>query len=232
MSNKNIAGNFITLEGGEGVGKSTQAKQLQQRLAKEGIHAILTREPGGCDSAEIIRQLLVTGATDKWLPLSEALLHFAARHEHTERFIKPALHKGSWVICDRYTDSTMAYQGYGQHLDLGQIETLQKLVLGDFQPDLTFILDGPATIGLERAKARNDEHSRAEAGLREDRYERMGKDFHETLRSSFQKIAMSCPKRCKIIDATGSIKDVHQRIWQHIKLARAGFSEGADGNRT
>jgi len=168
-------GRFITLEGGEGAGKSTQIKRLTARLAARGIEAVATREPGGTPGAEAIRSLLVTGDVARWDAVTETLLHYAARREHVEKTVRPALARGAWVISDRFADSTMAYQGHAGAVGAARVAALHKLVLGDFQPDLTLILDLPVQVGLARAKAR--------AGI-EDRYERMGLAFHEALRKA------------------------------------------------
>lgn len=196
-------GKFITLEGGEGAGKSTQVPLLAEALRRAGLTVHTTREPGGSPGAEEIRKLLVTGETRRWDAMSEALLHFAARHDHVEKVIRPKLEAGTWVLCDRFADSTMAYQGYAQGLGRAAVESLYALTLGDFAPDLTLILDLPVELGLKRAAARN-------AG--EDRYERLGTDFHQTLRDAFQEIAAREPVRCLVIDAAGSADTVQAAI--------------------
>ncbi|MBF0249086.1 MAG: dTMP kinase [Alphaproteobacteria bacterium] len=185
-------GRFITFEGGEGAGKSTQVTRLKLALETAGHAVLTTREPGGSDGGEDIRALLVNGETHRWEPLTEALLNYAARHEHLEKVIKPALASGTWVICDRFADSTMAYQGYGHGMDRETIRRLHRLVVGDIAPDLTLIFDLPVEAGLERAGIR---------GQGEDRYERMGLDFHERLRQGFLDIAGKEPRRCVIVDA-------------------------------
>lgn len=197
-------GAFITLEGGEGSGKSTQSRLLCAALAARGVAVTQTREPGGSPEAEAIRALLVEGATDRWDPMSEALLLFAARREHLRRTIEPALAAGSWVVCDRFGDSTVAYQGYAHGLGANTIETLAEIAIGRVKPDLTLILDLPVEIGLDRAKAR-------EPG-REDRFERMGHAFHERLRQGFREIARQEPERCTVIDATQTIDAIHAEI--------------------
>ncbi len=171
---------FITLEGGEGAGKTTQIKLLADALKAGGLDPIITREPGGSPAAEVIRSLLVEGAVDRWQPMTEALLNFAARLEHVQATIEPALAAGRWVLCDRFADSTVAYQGYGHDLGRAVIDELHRLVLGYFQPDLTVILDIPVAEGLARATNRE----RAE-GSREDRYEHMDEGFHQRLRDGF-----------------------------------------------
>lgn len=201
---------FITLEGGEGAGKSTQARRLGARLEELGHKVTLTREPGGSPGAEAIRALLVTGDTNRWTPLGEALLHFAARQEHLARTIRPALDRHEWVICDRFVDSTVAYQGAAQGFDQSAIARLAELVIGDTMPSLTLILDLPVDVGLARASAR----AVTQGG--EDRYERMGALFHETLRRTFLEIARSEPDRCVVIDGTQNEDDVERQIWHSV----------------
>jgi dTMP kinase len=196
-------GRFITLEGGEGAGKSTQLRLLAEALSARGLDTLVTREPGGSKGAEEIRALLVSGETGRWSPTTEALLHTAARRDHLERAVWPALEAGRWVICDRFFDSTMAYQGYGLGLGREFIAALQALALGEFRPDLTLILDLPVEQGLARAAARHGG---------EDRYERMDPAFHRTLRNGFLDIAAREPGRCAVIDAAQSPDAVHAAI--------------------
>lgn len=195
-----MSGKFITFEGGEGGGKSTQVGMLLEALAATGIRAIRTREPGGAPGAEDIRGLLVSGAVDRWSPMAEVLLNYAAREVHVAQTIRPALARGDWVICDRFADSTMAYQGYGGGVDPSRIRAIHAAVIGDFQPDLTIILDLPVEEGLARAGKRLSEHRSAE-----DRFERMERDFHHRLRDGFLSIAAADPGRCRVIDATGDV---------------------------
>ncbi|MCX7356362.1 MAG: dTMP kinase [Alphaproteobacteria bacterium] len=192
-------GRFITFEGGEGAGKSTQLRLLTDALAAAGVDVVATREPGGSLGAEKIRKLLVTGEPGRWDAETEALLHFAARRDHLTRTIWPALEHGAWVLCDRFADSTMAYQGYGQGLGRQHVEDLYRLVVGDFVPDLTLVIDVPAEHGLKRADAR--------AG-NETRYERMGGAFHARLREAFLDIAKREPQRCVVIDGSGAVDSV------------------------
>jgi len=194
---------FITFEGGEGSGKSTQVKRLADVLGVAGIDVVTTREPGGAPGAEEIRNLLVNGDVGRWTPMTEALLNYAARLEHMERTVRPALEAGKWVISDRFADSTTAYQGYGHGLDGENIARLHRLVLGDFKPDLTIILDIDLDTGLARAASR---------GNGEDRYERMGRYFHERLRKGFLEIAEKEPQRCAIIDGAGDIEAVAAQV--------------------
>ena len=201
------AGKFITLEGGEGAGKTTQIKLLSKALQAAGVAAVVTREPGGAPKAESIRALLVEGAVDRWQPMSEALLNYAARLEHVETTIKPALAQGRWVLSDRFADSTVAYQGYGHDLGAETVYRLHRLTLGDFQPDLTVILDLPVETGLARAGGRH-----AGGNAREDRYERMDTAFHQRLRDGYLDIARRNPERCAVVDATKDEKAVHEWI--------------------
>jgi dTMP kinase len=162
-----------------------------------------TREPGGSPNAEAIRQLLLAGVNDRWDAIGEVLLFYAARRDHVARLIRPALEKGNWVICDRFSDSTLAYQGYGRSLPLDRLVALQHFALDDFGPDLTLILDLPVAEGLARIAKR--------AG-RADRFERLDQSFHERLRAGFLSIAAAEPARCMVIDASGTVDDVHAAI--------------------
>ena len=196
-------GKFITVEGGEGAGKSTQVALLVDALGRAGIAAMATREPGGSPGAEAIRQLLLQGESERWDAVGEALLLYAARRDHIARTIEPALAAGHWVVCDRFTDSTLAYQGYGRGLPLAALAALQHFALGDFRPDLTLILDLPAAEGLGRAARR---------GAAADRFERLDRDFHQRLRDGFLAIAKVEPERCVVIDAAGEVGEVHRGI--------------------
>jgi len=196
-------GKFITFEGGEGAGKSTQVKLLADALSHNDVSVCVTREPGGTPGGEEIRGLLVRGDAARWDAMTEALLHFAARREHLRSLIHPQLAAGTWVISDRFADSTMAYQGYGHQLGRDPIEKLYALAVGDFYPDLTLILDVPVDLGLQRAAARRDG---------ETRYEDLGHAFHERLHAGFHEIARREPQRCKVIDASGSTDEVHARV--------------------
>ncbi len=197
-------GHFISFEGGEGGGKSTQVRLLAQALVGLGKHVVTTREPGGAPSAEQIRTLLVSGAVDRWQPLTEALLNYAARTEHLAHTIEPALARGDWVITDRFSDSTLAYQGYGHGLDKGKLRQLHELVMAGVKPDVTFVLDLPVDQGLRRAIDRGDG---------EDRYERMDTAFHDRLRRGFLAIAAKEPGRCIVIDARQSVETIQQSIF-------------------
>ena len=197
-------GRFITLEGGEGAGKSTQARRLAERLSARGRKVVVTREPGGSPGAETIRALLVSGETDRWSPVTETLLMYAARRDHIERTIAPALAAGDWVVSDRFADSTRAYQGAGGGAPASLIQTLERHVLGETRPDLTLILDLPVEAGLARALSRGDV---------ENRFEAKGVAFHERLRESFLAIARVEADRCAVIDATDSVEEVEGAIW-------------------
>lgn len=196
-------GRFITLEGGEGAGKTTQVALLQAALRGAGIDALATREPGGAPGAEAIRPLLVQGAPGRWDALGEALLHYAARRDHLVTTVRPALQAGTWVICDRFADSTMAYQGFGLGLGAEPIAALDHMVVGDTRPDLTLILDLPVAAGLRRAAARHGDAQR---------YERMDLDFHRRVRQGFLEIARGDPGRCLVIDAAGGIEATHAAV--------------------
>ena len=195
-------GRFISIEGGEGVGKSTQVGLLVAALDRAGIRARATREPGGSPGAEAIRRLLLEGEGERWDAISEALLLVAARRDHVARLIAPALAQGVWVVSDRFADSTMAYQGYGKGVAFDDLATLHRLALGDFAPDLTVILDLPVETGLARAAARSAA----------DRFERLDHDFHEKLRQGFRQIAAENPTRCILIDASGDAQTVHSAV--------------------
>ncbi|MBI1207343.1 MAG: dTMP kinase [Azospirillum sp.] len=196
-------GRFITLEGGEGAGKSTQLRRLAEALAERSLDLVVTREPGGAAGAEQIRRLLVEGEPGRWTPMTEALLHIAARRDHLERTIWPALEAGRWVLCDRFADSTMAYQGYGLGLGRDVVARLHQVAIGEFQPDLTVILDLPPDLGLARAEARRGT---------ETRYERMEPAFHRRLRDGFLDIARRDPGRCAVVDATAPLDDVSAAV--------------------
>jgi dTMP kinase len=196
-------GRFITIEGGEGAGKSTQVALLAAALERAGIAALATREPGGSAGAEAIRRLLLEGEGARWDAREEALLLVAARRDHVNRLIMPALARGVWVVSDRFADSTIAYQGYGGGLAAADIAALHRFALGDFTPDLTLILDLPAAAGLARAAARS---------VAADRFERLDPSFHDRLREGFRAIAAAEPGRCVLIDAAGAPDAVHRAV--------------------
>lgn len=190
--NDGSPGRFITLEGGEGAGKSTQIARLKTWLEGRGKTVAATREPGGSPGAEMIRKLLVEGPAERWDGVTEALLHFAARRDHLRTTVWPALKRGAWVISDRFADSTRAYQGYGHGLDLAMLERLYGVAVGDFRPDLTLVLDLPIDVGLARAAARRGT---------ETRYESLPIEFHRRVKAGFLEIAKREPSRCVVIDA-------------------------------
>jgi len=198
-------GYFITLEGGEGAGKSTQARRLALALAAAGVPVLRTREPGGAPGAERIRDLLLSPGS--WDSLTEAMLHFAARREHVLRSISPMLEAGAWVICDRFADSTLAYQGAGQGLAHETWARLCDLTLAGLQPDLTLILDLPVEAGLARAGARSAA----------DRYEKLGADFHARIRAGFADIARREPSRCVVLDAARDAEAVYVAIAETLR---------------
>ncbi|MBF0665068.1 MAG: dTMP kinase [Brevundimonas sp.] len=201
-------GRFITFEGGEGTGKSTQVARLVDRLRARDLEVLQTREPGGSEGAEQIRNLALNGDPGRWSAMTETLLMFAARSDHLERTIRPALAAGRWVVCDRFADSSRAYQGAGGGTPADFIETLDAAVVGAAQPDLTLVFDLPVEVGLERAFGR---------GLFETRFESKGLEFHERLRRGFRDIAAAHPERCVLIDAEGDPDAVEARVWAAVE---------------
>jgi dTMP kinase len=197
-------GKFITLEGGEGSGKSTQMQRLVARLQPLVSEVVVTREPGGSTGGEQIRNLLVNGPPERWSAVTETLLMYAARRDHIERLIEPGLRHGAWVISDRFHDSTRAYQGAAGGAPAALIDAMEHSVLDGLRPDLTLILDMPVDIGLARAAMRDDGEARFEA---------KGHEFHERLRQAFLHIARREPDRCVVIDAEGPIEAIETRIW-------------------
>mgnify|MGYP001178662589 CR=1 FL=1 len=207
LPNPMQSGKFITFEGGDGAGKSTQIERLSLALEEAGLLVSVTREPGGSPAAETIRSMLLDPDAI-WDPSTEALLHFAARADHYTTRIAPSLRNGHWVLSDRFADSTRAYQGYGLGLDMTAIETLYEIALGDFAPDLTIILDIPVEKGVARIL------ERAEVS---DRYEKMDPTFHERLRQGFLEIANKEPDRCKVIYADNDIDTVTSEIFDCVE---------------
>ena len=199
------SGRFITLEGGEGAGKTTQARLLADALTDLGLPTLRTREPGGAPGAEVLRDLLLGGAVD-WSVPAETLLHFAARAEHVEKTIRPALAASMWVVCDRFTDSTMAYQGYGQGADRTTIASLIDLL--GIAPDVTLVLDVSDAVAVARRMRR---------GADADRYERLDASFHARVRQGFRDIAVAAPARCVQIAADGPVAEVHAAIMQALR---------------
>jgi len=202
-----MSGRFITFEGGEGTGKSTQANLLAERLKALGIGVQLTREPGGSVGAEIMRYVLLSGAAKPLGPDAEALLFAAARNDHLDTLIRPTLQRGGWVICDRFADSTRVYQGVLGQVDPRTIRALERIVVGETKPDLTFVLDVPAEEGLKRATARRGED-------KADRFEGEAIEFHKKLRDAFLALAAKEPARCVVIDATRPKPEVSDEIWR------------------
>lgn len=199
-------GRFITLEGGEGAGKSVQAKRLANRLGELGLDVVRTREPGGSAEAEALREVILSGFAAQFGPQGEALLFAAARTDHLDQTIVPALERGAWVVCDRFADSTRAYQGAAAKVAMEFVTKLERVTVGANRPDLTLVLDLAVEAGLERAQNRRGQ-------ARADRFEAEGLAFHETLRRAFLAIAAEEPERCVVIDASLSEDDVAAAIW-------------------
>ena len=194
---------FITFEGGDGSGKSTQVNLLKDYLDNLSFETIKTREPGGTPSAEILRDLLTTGEVEKWTPMSEALLMWASRYEHLIQVIEPALNSGKNVICDRFYDSTYAYQGVAHNLGIDKMEKLKKIIIGDIEPDVTFILDIDPKVGLKRSLDRSNQ---------ENRFESYNIDFHNNIRNAFLEIAKKNKDRCVVIDASLNEQEINNLI--------------------
>jgi dTMP kinase len=203
-------GRFITFEGGEGSGKSTQIKTLAERLAGAKLRTIVTREPGGSPGAEIIRHLLLSGMGKLLGPEAETLLFAAARDDHVHTVIAPALDQGIWVLCDRFSDSTRVYQGRLGKVDPGVLNAMQRVTIGDLKPDLTIILDVPVEVGMQRAAARRG------AGT-PDRFEAEDVKFHEGLRDAYRQIAEAESQRCVLIDANADAGIVAARVWTAVQ---------------
>jgi dTMP kinase len=217
-----LRGHFITFEGGEGSGKSTHAATLAQRLKSAGQDVVLTREPGGSTGAEIIRHILLSGIAKPLGAETEAILFAAARDDHVRNTILPALKAGRWVICDRFIDSTRVYQGVLGNVDQRLIRSLERVTVGQAFPELTFILDVPASIGLARAKSRRGQET-------PDRFEAESLEFHEKLRQAYRTLAAEEPKRCVIMDGRAPRDVVADRIWsivaERLKPERLGIAE-------
>jgi dTMP kinase len=211
-------GKFITLEGGEGGGKTTQAAMLCDKLRRVGLTVLQTREPGGTPRAEAIREVLLSGKAKKFGPLGEAVLFYAARESHLQLAIRPALERGTWVVCDRFSDSTRAYQGAGGGLPMSVIDSIDSAVVGATRPDLTLIFDLPPEIGLKRAAERNGEKAKEDGGEgAPDRFETMNMAFHRSLREEFLAIAKAEPERCAVIEATESPRRVEEKVWSIVR---------------
>jgi dTMP kinase len=201
-----MRGRFITFEGGEGSGKSTQAQALVDRLKSLAVGVVLTREPGGSPGAEVIRHVILSGAAKPLGPEAEAILFAAARDDHMQNTVKPALERGRWVVCDRFMDSTRVYQGALGNVDQRLLRGLERITVGEFRPDLTFILDVPPEVGLARATERR-------GSGKADRFEQEGLEFHEKLRAAYREVAEGDPERCVLIDSQQPKERVAERIW-------------------
>lgn len=204
-----MAGRFITFEGGEGAGKSTHIRLLADRLRAVGIGVVVTREPGGSPGAEYLRHVLLSGAAEKHGPVAEAILFAAARIDHVDQTIRPALERGEWVLCDRFYDSTRVYQRDGDGVDPELVTTLERVAVDGVRPDLTLILDLPVDIGLERITKRR-------GGDAPDRFEKEDTDVHQRRRDAFLRIAADEPDRCVVIDASASLDAVAEDIWSAV----------------
>src|SRR5215470_2781497 len=203
-------GKFISFEGGEGSGKSTQIKLLAERLETARLRSIVTREPGGSPGAEVIRHVILSGMGKLLGPDAETLLFAAARDDHVRTVIQPALNQGTWVLCDRFSDSTRVYQGKVGHVASGLLNAMERVTIGDLKPDLTIILDVPVDIGLKRAAARRG------AGA-PDRFESENIKFHQDLRDAYRQIAAAEPRRCVLIDATPNPDVVAGQVWTALR---------------
>ncbi len=199
-------GRFITFEGGEGAGKTTQLRRLADSLANEGIDVVCTHEPGGTVGANQIRTILKSGDADKFDPVAEALLFFAARRDHVQKLIQPALEAGKWVLSDRFADSTYVYQCLAGDLDVAVFRALYALAIGDLKPDLTIVMDIDPVIGLTRSC--DGDHPDGDTG----RFERKGLAYHQRIRSGYQQCARESPERCQLVDASPDRDEVQQRI--------------------
>jgi dTMP kinase len=209
------SGRFITFEGGEGSGKSTQARLLHDGLRARGVDVLLTREPGGSPFAELVRELILNPAVASHTPLSEALLFYAARADHLHKAIRPALGVGRWVICDRFSDSTRVYQCDAGGLPLDVFNTLEQMVVSLTFPDVTFILDVPAEVGLSRAATRR--LAQALSGEAPDAFEKRDVEFHERLREGYLAIAKAEPHRCVVIDGTAAPDKIFAQVWAQVE---------------
>jgi dTMP kinase len=207
-----LRGRFITFEGGEGAGKSTQVQRLRARLEARGRRVVTTREPGGTARAEEIRDFLLSGAAEPLGPFAEALLFASARADHVDAVIRPALERGDFVLCDRFADSTRIYQGRLGRVDAVALKGLEKLAVASAKPDLTLVLDVPAPLGMMRAEQR-----RAACGEAGDRFETQGIEYHEAIRQGFLAIAREEPRRCAVIDATADADAVERLVWSEVE---------------
>lgn len=205
---------FISIEGGDGAGKGTQIRLLTKWLHAQKIKFLLTREPGGCPSAETVRSLVVEGEDDDWDGVSELLLYSAARREHIRKTIVPALERGHWVISDRFADSTTVYQGEGRGVPYGDIEKIHDMVIGKNWPDLTIILDIDPQVGVTRSKTNVHESGQVN---QETRFENLDLSFHEKVRAGFKKIAQNNVGRCLLINADDTPENVHFKIIKELE---------------
>lgn len=212
---------FISFEGGDGSGKTTQVKALEKHLLERGISCLITREPGGTPLGQLIRRVLLEAGGHPVASPAELFLYLADRAQHAQEIILPALRAGQMVLCDRYTDSTLAYQGYGRGIDLQLLRRLNDVASGGVQPDLTFLLDCPVELGLARTAQRR---LNARAGKREDRFEREALEFHRRVHAGFLELARSETDRYHVIDASRPVEDVSDDIKRVVeeRLAQAG----------
>ena len=210
-----MQGRFITFEGGEGAGKSTQIARAAQWLRDRGVDVVLTREPGGTERAERLRAILLERSTEPMPPSCELLLMFAARASHLENLVRPAVRRGAWVLCDRFTDATYAYQGGGRGLPLAHIDALVGIVHPDFQPDLTLLFDVPVDVGLSRARHRNGADG-------PDRFEAEQREFFERVRATYLARAQREPGRIRVIDAAAGVEPVTAGLCGHLAALLEG----------
>lgn len=208
-------GRFITFEGGEGTGKTTQAKRLAETLQSAGYETLLTREPGGTFGAEAIRDLVLSGSQDRWSGMTELLLMYAARQDHIEKLIKPALERGVWVLSDRFSDSSMAYQGYARGLGKDRVLAVHNAIMDGFEPDMTILFDMDPVLAMKRVETRGEDLSRFDSETME---------FHNTLRDAFKDIAKDNAERIETLDASASLEAVETRV---LHLVRGRFPDMA-----
>lgn len=218
MISKPKHGRFISFEGGEGSGKSTQLRLLAEKLTTAGISTVTTREPGGSPGAEVIRYMVLSGMGKLLGPDAESLLFAAARDDHVHTVIMPALAEGKWVLCDRFTDSTRVYQGKLGNVDPKLINALERVTIGNIKPDLTLVLDVPVEVGLARAAARRGKETA-------DRFEAEDVEFHQTLRSAYLQLVKDNPARCALIDATAAPDEIATRIWSFMTIRFAELAK-------
>jgi dTMP kinase len=208
-------GKFITFEGLDGCGKSTQLKKLAAVLRAQGLSVVMTREPGGTPTAEKIRQLVLDTRTDGLAPFAELALMFAARAQHIQEVIQPAMAKGSIVLCDRFTDSTEAYQGGGRKLGTAPVMTLHRVLCGNLQPDLTILMDSDVTASIERARRRNT--TQGKSGADENRFEQESRTFFRRVHNGYLAIAKREPHRVVLVNARGTPDETHEKILEIVK---------------